>query len=106
MRIITFAPCAALLATLLAGCGGNAVDLALVACEKALADKADSKPYTIDKAQLAASAKSTTPGETSIAGEVVFDPGLPREVRQRFECTARTVEGKPEPDVISFLLFW
>jgi len=95
----------AMLATLTA-CGGSAEDKSVAACEKALKGKAQGKTYSVDLAKMKASAKSTTAGEVSIAGEVVFDVGLPREAKQRFECTTRVVEGKSEPDVISFSLVW
>jgi hypothetical protein len=102
MRVLSVA----LAVMLLSACGGGNEDRALAACEQSLKEKAQAKDYRIDKKQLLASAKSGAAGEVSIAGEVVFDPGLPREVTQRFECTTRVTEGKSEPDVISFSLVW
>ncbi len=95
----------AMLATLTA-CGSSAEDNSVAACEQALKEKAQGKTYSVNRAQMKASAKSAAAGEVSIAGEVVFDVGLPREAKQRFECTTRVVEGKAEPDVINFTLVW
>ncbi len=91
--------------TLLAACG-SADDKAMAACEKAMVEKSSSKTYAIRQETVTIAADEANAGETNIAGEVVFDPGLPRETVQVFKCTTRMAPGKSEPDVISFSLVW
>ncbi len=97
---------AAAMLAMLAACGGGTNDKSIATCEQALKDKAQGKKYTINEAELKASAKSNAEGEVTITGEVIFFPGLPREAKQHFACTTRVVEGKSELDVISFSLYW
>lgn len=93
-------------AVLLAACGGGREGKALDACERALKEKAGGKEFSFNKAELRASAKSEGTDQVMIAGEITFDPGLPREAKQRMECTARFSADKSDPDVISFALIW
>lgn len=93
-------------ALLLAACGGGREGKALDACERALAEKAGGKEFSFNKAELRASAKAEGADQIMISGEITFDPGLPREAKQRMECTARFSEGSSEPDIISFALIW
>lgn len=92
---------------LLAACGGGREGAAIAACERALSEKVgQDKAFTLDKGALRASAKAEGADQIKIEGTVTFDPGLPREVKQKMECTTRFAQGKAEPDVISFALIW
>lgn len=102
MRILI----ALFLALLLVGCGGSREDKAVAACERALAEKAGDKAFEADLKAMRTSAQAEGADQIVIKSSVTFDPGLPREQKQDFECTARFTEGKAEPDVISFSLIW
>jgi hypothetical protein len=96
--------------TLLAACGGGNTGKAMAACERELASKAGDKRFEIDRSAMQSGATSETQENgdihVSIAGPVTFDPGLPKEITQSIECTARFTEAQPEPAVISFVLIW
>lgn len=86
-------------AALLAGCSGGGDSAAVAACSAELDAKLSGKSYKVDRADMAAQAK--TQGDiTSITSAVTFDAGLPSESTQTFDCRARTAGGKTE--VIAF----
>jgi hypothetical protein len=90
-------------ALLLSGCGGGREDKAVEACSAELANKLSGKTYVLDKADMRG--KTTVEGDTlSIASTVTFDPGLPAEAKQTFECKAR-IEGD-QAKVIALTFSW
>lgn len=91
---------------LLVACGGSREDLAVTACEQAIAEKLSDKNFRIDAAAMRQSAKPDGEDVIHIKSGIVFDPGLPREYAQTFDCKARFTAGKSTPDVISLSFTW
>jgi hypothetical protein len=79
-----------LLAALLAGCGGPE-SKAIEACKVEIANKSGDKHYALDERDMAA--KST----------ITFDPGMPREVKQTFDCRVRMSGEAPTVIALSFI---
>ncbi len=90
----------------LAACSGSRESRAVAACEKAIAARITDKQYRIDPADMAAKATAEGDDIVRIQSKIVFDPGLPREETQNFDCRARFVPDKSEPDVISLSFVW
>jgi hypothetical protein len=55
---------------------------------------------------MTAKAKAEGEDVIHVQSEITFDPGLPRELKQVFDCKARFVAGKEMPDVISLTFTW
>jgi hypothetical protein len=91
-----------LLAVVLAGCGGPEAD-AIAACKAEIAVKSGDKNYALDEADMAA--KATREGEDVIRIEstIVFDPGMPREMKQTFDCRVRMSGETPTVIALSFI---
>lgn len=95
--------CLALL--LLTACGSRE-SRAIDACEKAIATRITDKQFRIDRSDMAANAVAEGEDVVRIKSTIVFDPGLPREETQNFDCRARFVDGRGEPDIISLSFVW
>ncbi|MEZ5464315.1 MAG: hypothetical protein R3F22_03605 [Lysobacteraceae bacterium] len=93
-------------AVLLSACGGGREDAATTACTNQISDKLKDQNYRIDPAELLASAKAEDDAIMHLSGEVVFDPGLPREYKQLVDCRVRFVNGQDLPNVISLNFTW
>jgi hypothetical protein len=89
---------------LLAGCGGGREDKAVEACSAELATKLTGKTFALDKADMLANSKPEGDDVTTITSQVTFDPGLPAESKQSFECKARIDGGNAS--VISLTFSW
>jgi hypothetical protein len=73
---------------LLTACGGGRETVAVETCSRGVAEKLEGKSYKLDTSDMLA--KATTEGDVvTISSTVVFDPGLPSESTQVFECKAR-----------------
>ena len=86
-------------ACLLAACGGGNVDKAVEACEKALQEKSTDKPFAVDASEMRSNAVEQADGVFVIEAGITFDPGMPKEIKQRFSCSARMSDAGA--DVIS-----
>jgi hypothetical protein len=107
MRLISLRHAAlAVVISMLVGCGGGREGLAVDACERAIASRITDKPFQIDRAAMAASASAEADEVIRIQSSIVFDPGLPREETQTFDCRVRFSADKREPDVISLSFVW
>lgn len=62
---------------------------AVDACEKAIADKITDKTWQVDRGDMEAKAAKEGEDEIRIQSGITFDPGLPREVKQTFDCRVR-----------------
>lgn len=89
---------------LLAGCSGGREDLAVEACAAELSTKLGGKTYTLDKADMLAKSKPDGDDIVNISSQVTFDPGMPAEYSQGYECKARLAGGKAS--VISLTFSW
>jgi len=87
----------------LGACGG-ATGRAVSACEAAIAEKTQDKKFAIDTSDMAAKAQPEADNIIRIQSGIVFDPGMPREAKQTFECRVRVADGKA--DVISLQFIW
>ena len=94
---------AVILVALLAGCGG-AHDRAVAACRTEIAGKVENANFTLDEADMAAGAVVEGDGIVRIQSSIVFDAGLPKEVRQTFDCRVRS--SGDSVDVISLQFIW
>ena len=88
---------------LLSGCGGGGTDKAVEACSAELANRLTGKTFALDKADMAAKAK-TEADVVTIASTVTFDAGLPGEYKQAYECKSR-MDGD-NASVISLNFSW
>ena len=91
---------------LLAACGGSRESRAVDACEKAIAARITDKTFELDRADMAAKASADGDDVIRIQSKIVFDPGLPREETQNFDCRARFTADRREPDIISLSFVW
>lgn len=91
------------LASLLAACGGKESE-AIAACKAEIGRKVDNSNFALDEADMAA--KATREGENvvRIQSTITFDPGLPKEVKQTFDCRARV--SSDGTDVIALQFIW
>lgn len=96
----------AALALLLVACGGGREGKAVQACEEAIKQRMTDRAYALDTDDMRAKAKAEGEDVLHIQSEITFDPGLPRELKQTFDCKARFVAGKELPDVISLTFTW
>ena len=90
----------------LTACGGSRESRAVEACEKAIASRITDKQFSIDKTDMTAKAVADSDDVIRIQSKIVFDPGLPREETQNFDCRARFTADKPEPDIIALTFVW
>jgi hypothetical protein len=90
-------------ACLLAGCGGGNAGKAVDACEKALQEKATGKPFAIDRSDMRSNAVEQADGVFVIESGITFDPGMPKEVKQRFNCSARMNDGGADVISLNFI---
>lgn len=90
-------------ALLLGGCGGGLEGQAVETCSKNIAEKLGNKPHQLDRADMAAKARIDDDVVT-ITSSVVFDPGLPSQTVQTFECKARFANGNAS--VLSLTFSW
>lgn len=97
---------ATVLVLLLTACGGGRDDKAVKACEDAVKQRMSDRAYSLDAADMKAKAKPEGEDMIHIQTTIVFDPGLPREVKQTMDCKARFVAGKDVPDVVSLTFTW
>lgn len=91
---------------MLTACGGGREDRAVNACERAIAARITDKQFTLDKADMAANATAEGADVIRIRSRIVFDPGLPREETQNFDCRARFAADRAEPDIIALSFVW
>lgn len=96
----------AVLALLLVACGGGREGKAAKACEDAIKQRMTDRSISLDLGDMTAKAKPEGEDVVHIQSEITFDPGLPRELKQVFDCKARFVAGKDMPDVISLTFTW
>lgn len=92
-----------LLVSALAGCGSphsKAVD----ACKTEIAAKVAGKQFALDESDMAAKATVEPDGLVRIQSGITFDPGMPREVKQTFDCRVRVADGTAT--VISLGFIW
>lgn len=89
---------------LLAGCGGAREDIAVEACAAELTTKLTGKTFVLDKADMLAKSKPEGNDVVNISSQVTFDPGLPAEYKQGYECKARLAGGNAS--VISLTFSW
>lgn len=92
------------LITLLGACGGGPEDRAVAACEKEIGAKFSDKTFAVDQADMRAKATPDGEGVYRIQSAITFDPGLPREVKQTFDCRVR-ISGD-NADVITLTFIW
>ncbi|HET6604819.1 MAG TPA: hypothetical protein VFG21_11545 [Xanthomonadaceae bacterium] len=95
-----------LAALALSACGGGDSDHAIAACKAAIAEKLANKNYRISEAEMRAGVTEEQADLMHVSAPIVFDPGLPREYTQTFDCRVRFTAGKDEPDVISLNFVW
>ncbi|MCK7594387.1 hypothetical protein [Pseudomarimonas salicorniae] len=89
--------------TLLAACGGQE-GAAVSACKAEIASKLEGQNFALDEADMASKATVETDGILRIQSGITFDPGLPKEVKQTFDCKVRIRDG--EAEVISLQFIW
>jgi hypothetical protein len=98
----------AMLAWAMAGTGcGGAVDPAVSACEKAIAEQLAGRVYTLDRADMAR--KLSRDGDRGqIDSTVWFNKGLPNELAQTFTCQVLYDPANPqaEPAVTGLKFVW
>jgi hypothetical protein len=102
MRYFAVLMCVALLTA----CGGGRESRAVAACEKAIAERITDKPFAVDRSDMAANAVADGDDIVRIRSRIVFDPGLPREETQNFDCRARFTADRRDPDIISLSFIW
>lgn len=91
---------------LLAACGGGNADQAIAACKAAVAEKLGNKNYRISEDEMRAGTREEGSDLMHVSAPIVFDPGLPREYTQTFDCRTRFTAGGEAPDVISLTFTW
>ena len=91
---------------LLVACGGGQTELAVQACAGAIESKLEGRNFRIDRDDMAATAKPEGEDVIHVRSGIVFDPGLPREYEQIFDCKARVSAANDKPDVISLTFTW
>lgn len=93
---------------LLAGCGGNRQELAVTACEKAVAERVTGRTFELDRADMLAKAQAQGENGMQVNSTVVFDKGLPAESRQTFECRVQfdPENAGAEPSVTGLQFTW
>lgn len=98
LAIVTVA--AVLLGT---GCSGPE-DQALAACTREIENKVGSTEFVIDRSS--ASLKTTREADdiVRVQAGITFDPGLPKESRQTFDCRVRI--GEDGASVIALQFIW
>ena len=90
------------LAALLVGCGGPE-SKAIEACKVEIANKSGDKNYALDEADMAAKATREADDVIRIQSTITFDPGMPREVKQTFDCRVRMSGEAPTVIALSFI---
>lgn len=88
---------------LLAGCSSKE-DRAVEACAAEIAKQFTDKTFEIDRKDMLANTKPEGDDMLRITSSITFDPGLPREVKQTFDCKVR-VRGDAM-EVISVQYIW
>jgi hypothetical protein len=87
---------------LLAACSGGESE-AVAACKAEISRKVEGQHFTLDEADMAA--KAVREGDVvRIQSGITFDPGLPKEVKQTFDCKVR-ISGD-SADVIALQFIW
>mgnify|MGYP001481133162 CR=1 FL=1 len=74
---------------LLGGCSGGREGVAVETCTRGITEKLEGKSFKLDSNDMLAKAANDGADVITISSTVVFDPGLPSESRQAFECKAR-----------------
>jgi hypothetical protein len=91
------------LASTLAGCGSKESE-AVAACKAEIQRKVENANFALDEADMAAKARREGENVVRIQSTITFDPGLPKEVKQSFDCRARvSADGA---DVIALQFIW
>ena len=93
----------ALVSVLLAGCSSKE-DRAVESCSAEIARQFTDKTYEIDEADMRANVKPEGDDMLRVTSSITFDPGLPREVKQTFDCKVRVRDDAME--VISVQYIW
>ncbi len=102
----------AVISTLLvAGCGGaggSPANIAALACETEAKTQlsAQNHLYKLDQAALAASMRSLDGNERFLSAEIVIDPGLTQESKQKLECTVRMSDDGSQATVLNQRFIW
>jgi len=91
---------------LLAACGGSQADRAVAACAAAVEKKLEGRSFRIDRDEMARNAVPDGTDVIHVQASIVFDPDLPREYTQSFDCRARVAGDGAAPDVISLTFTW
>jgi hypothetical protein len=89
---------------LLSACGQSREMRAAAACEKAMGERLGDRPYKVDLAAIAATAKAESGDIVAFESEAVIDAAQANESTQRFICRVQFDPSKPdaEPAVILF----
>lgn len=88
----------------LSACGGGRAGQAAETCQKAIAEKITDKEFKVDLGEMINGAKEEGADVIKIQAGITFDPGLPREAKQKFECSVRF--GDAGTDVIALQFIW
>lgn len=87
-------------------CSASRESRAVTACEKAIAARITDKQFRLDTGDMAAKATAEGDDVVRIQSKIVFDPGMPREEVQNFDCRARFLPDRSEPDIIALTFVW
>lgn len=88
---------------ILAACGGKE-SAAVAACKAEIARKVDGGNFRLDESDMAANAVRESDDMVRIQSGITIDPGMPKEVKQTFDCRVRISDSGA--DVISLQFIW
>jgi hypothetical protein len=91
----------------LTACGTSPADLAVAACQSAIAERLTGKSYTLAEADLKAGYKALDSGLAELTAPVYFDKGLPGERRQDVTCRVQAgASADAPPSVVGLTFQW
>ncbi len=87
----------------LAACGGKESE-AVAACKAEIGRKVEGGNFRLDESDMAANAVRESEDMIRIQSGITIDPGMPKEVKQTFDCRVRVNDSGA--DVISLQFIW
>ena len=89
----------------LTACGTSPADLAVAACQSAIAERLVGKTYSLADADLKSGYKAIDTGIAELTAPVYFDKGLPGESRQDVTCRVQAAAAPDAPPSVIGLTF-
>jgi len=93
------------LVVLLTACGSSPADLAVAACQSAIAESLRGKPYVLADSDLKSGYRALDTGLAELVAPVYFNKGLPAEKRQEVTCRVQADAAVDAPPAVIGLVF-